>query len=575
MPKRPHNTSIEVNNSSNTSKEVNHLGNAIKKCKGNDVKPDFITEERTTTNIFTGQSIITTYIKFLNVDLIASLKKMFNNSSFYDAEPSIEISDFLTKIPVLRKYAKNGNIKINKFLIYIENYFKTDIDKVNKMISNSVIDYGSLWYLFTEGTEVLYEYNYQKIAGVVTSVEYSVYYLCISVEVIIYLNTKGFTKVKKSCYIEPYNGTKDIMSLAVSILNNENKQELKERGTKYKDIVTVPKHMYYNGPTYKKTYFGTNCTNIKGRVMVDTINFCKYNPNNDTYNSSRYNGNTHIPNLLETDFHLLWPFIPGYSLTKVKQWTEFAINYLKPIVYNNNAFDYLEMPEGQDKRKELIMALIKNRDNVFTDIIDDKSGGLIFLLHGPPGVGKTLTAEATAEILHVPLYSITVGELGTDIAELETNLNNALELGQSWNAVILLDEADIFLEHRDTNNIVRNAMVGIFLRLLEYHNGIIFLTTNRVKNLDEAAISRMSMIFNYPDLSEQTRIKIWTNLLKASNNYTRLIDVSKLSGYKLNGRQIKSTIRLAQSYAISKKETLETNHIENIINLELESNNLL
>jgi len=39
---------------------------------------------------------------------------------------------------------------------------------------------------------------------------------------------------------------------------------------------------------------------------------------------------------------------------------------------------------------------------------------MIFLLHGPPGVGKTLTAEATAETLKKPLYTVNVGELGTE-----------------------------------------------------------------------------------------------------------------------------------------------------------------
>jgi len=60
-----------------------------------------------------------------------------------------------------------------------------------------------------------------------------------------------------------------------------------------------------------------------------------------------------------------------------------------------------------------------------------------------------------------------VGELGTTINELEDKLRNILEVACHWDAVILLDEADIFLEKRTDNDIQRNAMVGIFLRLLE------------------------------------------------------------------------------------------------------------
>ena len=41
-----------------------------------------------------------------------------------------------------------------------------------------------------------------------------------------------------------------------------------------------------------------------------------------------------------------------------------------------------------------------------------KRGASVVLLHGPPGVGKTLTAEAMAENFHKPLYPVSMGELG-------------------------------------------------------------------------------------------------------------------------------------------------------------------
>lgn len=113
------------------------------------------------------------------------------------------------------------------------------------------------------------------------------------------------------------------------------------------------------------------------------------------------------------------------------------------------------------------------------DIISGKGGGVVFLLHGPPGTGKTLTAESVSEFLKRPLYSVSVGELGTDCKSLEKALSEVLEVATRWNAVILLDEADIFLERRTLQDVTRNALVGIFLRLLEYHTGVLFLTSNR------------------------------------------------------------------------------------------------
>ncbi len=93
------------------------------------------------------------------------------------------------------------------------------------------------------------------------------------------------------------------------------------------------------------------------------------------------------------------------------------------------------------------------------------------LLSGKPGVGKTLTAEAVAEHMHCPLYSITSGDLGSQAYEVEQALTSALNLVSRWNAVLLIDECDVFLEARSTNDIERNRLVSIFLRTLEYFEG--------------------------------------------------------------------------------------------------------
>lgn len=67
------------------------------------------------------------------------------------------------------------------------------------------------------------------------------------------------------------------------------------------------------------------------------------------------------------------------------------------------------------------------------------------MLHGPPGTGKTLTAEGIAELLKRPLYMVSTGELGTRSDQLEVELNKILDVAHSWGAVLLLDEADVFL----------------------------------------------------------------------------------------------------------------------------------
>jgi hypothetical protein len=178
---------------------------------------------------------------------------------------------------------------------------------------------------------------------------------------------------------------------------------------------------------------------------------------------------------------------------------------------------------------------------------------------------NTLTAEAVADLLRRPLYSVSIGELGTDITELERNLRNILEIATSWNAVLLLDEADIFLEARSTHDVVRNALVGVFLRLLEYYQGVLFLTTNRVKNFDSAFHSRISLALCYPEHQADTRKHIWRNLTRFSNLNLSDSDLDQLATYDINGRQIKNTIRLG--LALSKKKDVTLAELEGIIKL--------
>jgi len=188
-----------------------------------------------------------------------------------------------------------------------------------------------------------------------------------------------------------------------------------------------------------------------------------------------------------------------------------------------------------------------------------------------------LTAEAVSELLQRPLYCVNIGELGVTTTQLEEKLSQILEVASTWNAIILLDgffffffffffflfssssdsnffyhfisiEADIFLERRTDNDIERNALVGIFLRLLEYHQGVMFLTTNRVKSFDEAFHSRISIALHYQALDQTARKQIWENLLSSAKIEAKL-DCEELSQYELNGRQIKNIIRLAQTIA--------------------------
>lgn len=178
---------------------------------------------------------------------------------------------------------------------------------------------------------------------------------------------------------------------------------------------------------------------------------------------------------------------------------------LCPYVYRPEIKTSLVLPREQT---DLIDILTAEMDVLMDDVVAGKGGGTTVLCAGPPGVGKTLTAEVYAEVTGRPLYRVHSGQLGLSVAQLEQSLKDALIRAQRWGAVMLIDEADVYIRKR-SDDIAANAVVGVFLRVLEYFDGLLFLTTNRIDDIDEAILSRCIALIRYhaPDLA--ARVRIW------------------------------------------------------------------
>ncbi|KUI64420.1 hypothetical protein VM1G_11209 [Cytospora mali] len=191
---------------------------------------------------------------------------------------------------------------------------------------------------------------------------------------------------------------------------------------------------------------------------------------------------------------------------------------------SGTAFDHLVLEEGQ---KPMIQALVAQhfRDKESqtgqaepVDIVKGKGKGLILLLHGAPGVGKTSTA----------------------------------------------DEADVFLAQRNKEDFQRNGLVAVFLRVLEYYAGVLFLTTNRVGDFDEAFTSRIHVSLYYPELDKDKTLQIFRiNIDMINERFAKkkrkllMDDIKKcVSDYydeheetRWNGRQIRNACLTALALA--------------------------
>ncbi|KAB8248167.1 hypothetical protein BDV35DRAFT_348547 [Aspergillus flavus] len=269
--------------------------------------------------------------------------------------------------------------------------------------------------------------------------------------------------------------------------------------------------------------------------------------------------------LTEEHLMLCTDTIPAFSFEDKRSITV-NIDDLEDIVFNQQLFHQLVLPAPT---KEIVRVMVKSHVNGvdFDDFTKGKGKGLIMLLHGPPGVGKTMTAEAVAEYSQRPLYTVTSGELGADSEDLERHLNRALGIAKAFRAVLLLDEADVFMEERSTKNISHNALVAVFLRLLEYYQGILILTTNRVKNIDDAFHSRIHMTLKYPNLGVEARGKIWQNFGEICGLELSEHEYHQLAQRELNGRQIKNVFGLCKALAADKGQGISIDLIMMVLDV--------
>ncbi|QRV93223.1 AAA family ATPase [Ceratobasidium sp. AG-Ba] len=494
---------------------------------------------------------------------------------------------------------------------FVEEHFRETLEELERLREDGYMSFKLLWTLCAPGSVVEIEDEATEYpAGVrVESWGYGSDGKAFNMQGVKYVwNGKVFKQNHVSVDVKSFKGLMKVSLVPIKVLSDHVRRQLIDRGKLYEKFAGVH-HLKYNAFITVKTQQGYTRRPAKGRIMVDAAGFYRFNANaaggptgmggyaypppmpmhqytpppvQSRLNVEEYQPSEPLPDEI---LCLVPPAHFGWSFT-AKIWGLVLVENMADIVFDEMAFDQLVLKK---EYKKMIKALVETHaaqgDGFVKDLVAGKGGGMVMVLHGKPGTGKVISSvyitEAISEHLKCPLYVVSSGELGIQAAQLERQLNDILEMTAAWKAVVLIDEADVFLEARNTHDLTRNSLVSVFLRLLEYHTGVLILTTNRIRSFDKAFVSRFSIALHYPDLDQNSRLLIWKEFLNRAGvqvgemkdnalsrpQFIAYSDLLTLAKKSFNGRVIKQLVRGAQALALAEKEPLEFSHIITVLGI--------
>ena len=268
---------------------------------------------------------------------------------------------------------------------------------------------------------------------------------------------------------------------------------------------------------------------------------------------------------------LLPPTLPGYNF-QIGEWVELSVTSIGPIDWRKGALECLAVDPAM---QALLSAFVANNFNSSANRNANGIGSTnfrpIILFHGDPGTGKTLAAECVAETAQKPLLRINIAGIGSSPLEMEKLLREKLEMGNRWDCILLIDEADNLLQKRSLDDMDRNALVTSFLRLIDsYPPCTLILTSSRVSTLDATFRSRIHLAVHFKPFNKEQRESIWrmtvlrAKLMKAEED-DLLEHIDELAKSDANGRVISNSILGAQQLAKYKKTPLDYSILKQVM----------
>ncbi len=213
------------------------------------------------------------------------------------------------------------------------------------------------------------------------------------------------------------------------------------------------------------------------------------------------------------------------------------------------------LPEPRLNQLRSIASRIKYRPVVHRDWgfgeKHTRGKGLTALFTGPPGTGKTMAAEILARELSLNLFQIDLSTVVSKyIGETEKHLSSIFDEAEMTQSLLFFDEADSLFgkrtEVKDAHDRYANMEVNYLLQRIEQYQGLVVLSTNMQRNVDEAFLRRMQEVVEFPFPDEALREQIWRKHFPPNAPKEADIDFGFLARqFKLSGGHIRNVVTTA------------------------------
>lgn len=182
-------------------------------------------------------------------------------------------------------------------------------------------------------------------------------------------------------------------------------------------------------------------------------------------------------------------------------------------------------------------------------------GGVTAVFHGPSGTGKTMAAGAVAHALGLPLLRADLSRLMDKyVGETEKHLARLLQCARENQCVLLFDEADALFGKRGEvsggQDKYANLSTSFLLQEIEQYEGVALLSTNLLRNFDDAFLRRLQYIVRFPMPDASLREELWRRALPAQRQAGD-IPFEALAAPELSPARIQSAVRSAALAALA------------------------